>query len=138
MSTETLLTRRSLATFGLLTMAGVGASTPAQATGGLIWHPLKLINGWSSYYRAPAIAADPATKLIYLRGSIQQTSGTDHHAFSVAPIYRPGTYTYLVATNINVTTGRIRIDPTGQVMIEGDPQSNAQGFTSLEGLYYTR
>jgi hypothetical protein len=106
----------------------------------LNWEPLTPEHGWTAYgngTRDPAVAEGPAG-VVYFRGAIQRTSGTDDVPFDVEPELRPPALIYLTADQADGATGRISIGPDGEVHVQDDPDHANSGstLTSLEGITY--
>ena len=94
-------------------------AAPARAT--LTWHPLHLINGWTSvtdsarYYGIPAYAIQDG--ILYLSGILQARSATDPE-FAVLPAgARPRHYLWLIYYNFGGgganLIGNMEIEPAG-------------------------
>ena len=106
----------------------------------LNWEPLTPEHGWAAYgngTRDPAVAEGPAG-VVYFRGAIKRTSGTDDVPFDVEPEIRPTGLIYLTADQANAATGRIFIGPDGEVHVQDDPDhaNSGETLTSLEGITY--
>jgi hypothetical protein len=103
---------------------------------------LQLVNGWKTTAfntRAPAIAYyGGSSRLVRLAGAMA-TTGTNMSPFTIPAGMRPSSDVYLPVDMCNATKGRLRITPAGAVSVyaEGGVVSNAQCFTSLEGVTYT-
>jgi hypothetical protein len=127
---------RTLATLALLT--ALAGSVSAQF---LDFRALNLINGWEHYssqtYR-PSIAMD-ANNVVHLRGAMFQPSGTDPVAFILPKAYRPQERVFLPVSMINGAPGRLLVQPSGIVgMVAAGDHTDAQNFTSLDGVTYSR
>lgn len=95
---------------------------------------LALINGWTTTVfgtRAPAVKNDGG--IIRLQGAI--SSGTTAQPFTLPAGFRPSTDTYVPIGLCNAVKGRLYIQPTGAVTIQGS-FTDAQCFTSLEGVSF--
>ena len=96
-----------------------------------------LVNGWVPSSFGTAV---PASALVdgkvYLRGAMQ--SGTAGLAFTLPLGRRPSTNVYLPVNLVVATKGRLLIQTTGAVTVvaEGGTFSNAQSFTSLDGVSF--
>ncbi len=102
---------------------------------------LALQNGWTTTpynTRAPAIAnLGGSARLVRLAGAMM-TSGTNMAPFTIPVSMRPSSDVYLPVDMCNGTKGRLRITPAGAVAVSAEGAlSNAQCFTSLEGVTYT-
>ena len=99
--------------------------------------PLTLQNGWT---HQPYGTADAAFALIggavHLRGAI--AGGTSAVAFTLPIGFRPVTGLFVPVDLYNAAKGRLFIQPSGAVSVvaEGGTFSNAQSFTSLEGVSF--
>ena len=112
-----------------------GVSFAVSTTG---YSAITLQNGWTAYgTRNPA--ATIIGNVVHLAGAIK-TAGTNHVAFTLPLGMGPSTNVYLPIDLCNATKGRILIDIGGMATIfaENDATafSNAQCFTSLEGVSY--
>jgi hypothetical protein len=103
---------------------------------------LPLVNGWTN---APFSTRNAAIKylggdarLVRLAGAIK-TTGTNTQPFTIPLNMRPSTNVYLPVDMCNATKGRLLITPAGAVTVsaQGNVWSNAQCFTSLEGVSYS-
>jgi hypothetical protein len=126
----------SIASLALVALLGTTASaTPLK------WTKLTLINGWtfySAYTRIPTAAID-ADGIVHLRGAMREVSGTDPTAFVLPGKMRPNKSVYVVTNLDNGAIGQLWIDPDGNVNADAPgPFSAAQGFTSLEGVTFSK
>jgi hypothetical protein len=114
-----------------------GAYFVAQGNPG--FHALNLINGWKAgpFGTYPA-AAGGAYGLVYFKGAI--ASGTNAAPFVLPPSFSPVTTVYIPVDLCNATNGRLILQTNGSVTIqaEGGVFSNAQCFTSLDGVSYVQ
>jgi len=134
---------------GLVALALIGtAGCAAQSAGdeseivetqsGLTFTGLTLVNGWTN---APFSTRNAASALssgiVYLRGAIA-TTGTNAFPFTLPVGRRPSTSVYVPVNLCGATKGRLFIPTTGavQVVAENGTFSNAQCFTSLEGVSF--
>jgi hypothetical protein len=114
-----------------------GVSYPVAGT---TWHKLTLINGWTSAQTASTNTGNPAyavkNGIVYLSGSVKQTSGTNP-TFAVLPkAARAGVKMYMTDYMFLATPGTLVITATGNISALSSPQSDAQGFTSLAAISY--
>jgi hypothetical protein len=126
--------RNFLARAILLTGMVVGSAAVAEAA---VPVPLSLINGW---YDAPfstnPAAITVASNIVHFQGAIG-TGGTNHEPFIIPAQYRPAVIVFVQLDLCNSTAGRIIIYPSGDTYIQPETNfSNAQCFTSLEGVSY--
>jgi hypothetical protein len=95
---------------------------------------LTLQNGWVG---APFSTGPPQAGLadgrVYLKGAM--SSGTSTFAFTLPPGLRPETVVWIPVDLCTNTKGRLRIDPSGNVVVNG-PFASAQCFTSLDGASF--
>jgi hypothetical protein len=101
---------------------------------------LPLQNGWLPYgpfTAPPGHAFNVETGYVHLRGAMR-TPGTNPAAFILPVGSRPTANVYVPVNLCLANKGRLFIAPTGvvQVQAEGDVWSNAQCFTSLEGVAF--
>ena len=108
------------------------ALSPSGFTG------LTLQNGWAN---APFGTGNAAVRnisgVIHFMGAV--ASGTSGVLFTLPASFRPAKDVYVPADLCNATNGRLFIQPTGVVSVQqqsGDPFSNAQCFTSLDGASF--
>jgi hypothetical protein len=106
-----------------------------------MFHPLGLTNGWTNTpFGTNRAAVMIAQNIVYLRGAIATpTTNTNASPFTLPAPYRPATTVFLPVDMCNATNGRLIIQPSGVVTLQpqqGTPFSNAQCFTSLEGVSY--
>ncbi|MCW2935162.1 MAG: hypothetical protein JWM19_6124 [Actinomycetia bacterium] len=124
-------------TVGIGVVAGAPAAHASSCgwTGG--WAPVTLENGWVSEQSAydtgdPSYCLE-ADGMVYLSGSIAQTSGTNA-TFGYLPLAeRPAHEIYLDVYTLNSTYGVLRIDPSG--LMEAYFGS-VTGYTSLAGVSF--
>jgi hypothetical protein len=73
--------------------------------------------------------------IVSFKGAI--ANGTSSAAFTLTSAYRPPTAVYVPVDMCNATSGRLFIDTSGVVTVQAESSfSNAQCFTSLEGVSY--
>ncbi len=99
---------------------------------------LTLQNGWTG---APFSTSKAAVALVggvvHFKGAV--ASGTSGVLFTLPPRFRPAKAAYAKADLCGATNGRLFIQPNGVVTVQqqsGDPFSNAQCFTSLDGASF--
>ena len=115
---------------GFTSLDGVSfARSPAEYT------PQTLLNGWKN---APLGTRSAAARLsggfVHLQGAIR--SGTDDRAFRLQPKFRPTTDVYVPVDIVDAHKGRLVIHPSGFVDVNSGTFSQAQAFTSLEGVTF--
>ena len=79
-----------------------------------------------------------AKSIVHLRGGMQQLSGANNHAFVLPAAFRPNRSVYVVANLASTYTGRLRIDPDGQVTVDAPDYSRARILTSLDHISYAK
>ncbi len=105
------------------------------------YQTLALQNGWygAGYGTAtPAVDKDGTT--VQFSGAISTaSSNTNSVVFTLPPLYRPSTDVYISVDLCNATKGRLHIQTNGvaSVQAENGTFSNAQCFTSLDGVSFT-
>ncbi|HEY0708455.1 MAG TPA: hypothetical protein VGG33_16735, partial [Polyangia bacterium] len=99
---------------------------------------LTLQNGWTaSPYGTAAPAVQKMSGVVRFKGAI--ANGTTPVPFTLPPAFRPTNPVYVPLDTVTATKGRLYILPSGVVTIETPgPFSNAQNFTSLEGVSFTQ
>jgi hypothetical protein len=128
-------------------LGGVAAALPGQNTVNngdvkdLRYRNLDLKNGWSAYGSnnySPAAALD-AQGIVHLRGAIAQGIADGNNFARLQRAFRPDKDVYLPVDMTNANQGRVIILQSGQASATaeaGGSQSNAQLFTSLDGVTY--
>ena len=99
---------------------------------------LTLKNGWTnSPFGTSKAAVRGISGIVYLKGAIA-TSGTNSVPFTLPANFHPGTNVYVPVDLCNATNGRLFIQHNGVVSVEaeGGTFSNAQCFTSLDGVSF--
>lgn len=125
----------------------VGAASASAATAqpaaptltGVTWHQLTPIDGWHSaqaHYGTGNPSWTVQKGVVYLSGSVLQTSGTNEEIAVLPAAARPSHALYMTVYTLDDTQGFITIYPNGQVYASSSPYSNAQGYTSLAGISY--
>jgi hypothetical protein len=105
-----------------------------------LFTPLTLVNGWTG---APFGTANPAARtisgIVHLEGAIA-TAGTSSVPFTLPKAFRPASNVYVPVDLCDATNGRLFIQHNGVVSVEaeGGTFSNAQCFTSLDGVSYAK
>ena len=142
---QSLLAAAALAALGVTAGGGSASAATAQTAGpgitGVTWHQLTLINGWVSGESQSPGDGIPAwavrNGVVYLTGSVMQTSGTNGEFAVLPPAARPTHELYVPVTVLGQGThGWIIVYPGGAMDVMGDPYSAAQGFTGLAGISY--
>src|SRR3984957_11035815 len=104
---------------------------------GTNWHNFFLTGGWksgSTRFHSSAPAYTTLNGVVYLTGTMYQTSGTNVHWANFPAAVRPAALSYLEVNAANATTGAITIFAIGRV--DSTPFADAQGGTSLGGISY--
>src|SRR5215472_10041093 len=142
---QSLLAAAGLAALGVTAGGGSASAATAQPAGptitGVNWHQLTLINGWvpgQSQFPGDGIPAWTVRNgVVYLTGSVIQTSGTNSEFAVLPPAARPSHFLYMtVSVAGQGTHGWIVVYPNGAMYATADPYSDAQGFTGLAGISY--
>ena len=119
-----------------LSLLSVGAS--AAYADNASETPLALENGWTNgpYGTGPA-KVEMGAGIVSFSGAMA-TSGTNPVAFTLPAAFRPGYSVFVPVDMCNGTNGRLDISPNGDVRVEpeGGVWSNAQCFTSLDGVSF--
>ena len=103
------------------------------------FRPLTLINGWGNApFSTSNATAGNAYGLVYFKGAIG--SGTTPQPFVLPVSFRPVTNVFVPIDLCNATKGRLDIQTDGTVTIEAENGtfSNAQCFTSLDGVSFVQ
>jgi hypothetical protein len=111
-----------------------GASFVASTIGGFT--ALTLQNGWTNApFGTRAAAVKNVDDVIRFKGAIN--NGTSSTVFTLPGGMAPSTIAYLPLDLCDGTKGRLKIDIAGTATVSAEgPFSNAQCFTSLEGVSY--
>jgi hypothetical protein len=133
-----VVTSGTFATAGFFAVASASPSHPAVRHG-LTYTPLRLQNGRGEYgsgTRKAAVAKD-SDGIVHFKGAIA-TGGSNNVAFTLPKAFWPGGTVYVRVDMCNATNGRLEIDRDGVVYVDAETSfTNAQCFTSLEGVSYT-
>src|SRR5215469_1770113 len=140
---QALLAAAAMAALGVTAGGSASAATtqPAGPITGVTWHQLTLINGWVSGQSQSPGDGIPAwavrNGVVYLTGSVMQTSGTNGEFAALPPAARPAHVLYMPVSVLGQGThGWIVVYPSGAMYAMGNPYSAAQGFTGLAGISY--
>jgi hypothetical protein len=110
-----------------------GASFADLTFGGLA-----LQNSWTNapFGTRPSAVAS-SSGIVTLKGAMA-TTGTNAQAFTLSSSMRPSTNVFVPVDLCGATNGRLVISPSGAVTVqaEGGTFSNAQCFTSLDGVSF--
>jgi hypothetical protein len=102
------------------------------------FNTLTLENGWTSYgYGTASPAARTISGIVHLKGAIT-TAATDAAAFVLPASLRPASRVSVPVDLCNATNGQLTIQPSGLVTVGAGSWSNAQCFTSLDGVSFGR
>jgi hypothetical protein len=117
------------------------ASVNGQDVKDLTFQPLTLKNGWTGNCFGggiPAVARS-AEGVVYFRGEMCQPTGISENAFKLPLGFVPSKTEWLAADQLDGRTGRIVINPSGEVFVNDDDDHPGAGsaFTSLGGVNYT-
>jgi hypothetical protein len=121
-----------------VTLPVFGAAAAQATTTTPPFTTLTLVNGWANYGNGSANAAVANIHgIVHLKGGIK-TSGTNPVPFTLPAGDRPAHDVYVPADLCFGDNGRLAITPTGSVTVEaeGGTWSNAQCFTSLDGVSF--
>jgi hypothetical protein len=141
---QTLVAAAALAALGVTAGAGSASAATAQSAAatvtGVTWHQLTPINGWvpgQSQFAGDGIPSWAVRNgVVYLSGSVAQTSGTNNE-FAVLPAAaRPSRVLYMTVFTWAGTQGFVIVHPNGAIQAWANPYSNAQTLTSLAGISY--
>jgi hypothetical protein len=123
-----------------VTLPLVGAAAAQATTTTPPFTALTLVNGWANYGNGSASAAVANIHgIVHLKGGIK-TSGTNPVPFTLPAGDRPAHDVYVPVDLCFGDNGRLAITPTGSVTVEaeGGTWSNAQCFTSLDGVSFAK
>lgn len=133
----------AITALGAIVGAGSASAATAQpaapAVTGVTWQQLTPINGWHSaqtHYSTGNPAWTVRNGVVYLSGSVLQTSGTNEELAVLPAAARPSRVLYITVYTVSDTQGWLTIYPTGQVYASASPYSDAQEFTSLAGVSF--
>ena len=127
-------------TFGpavlLISFSLVSTSALAQFAGPV---PLQLVNGWTGAPFGTSLATvEEVAGIVQFRGAI--SAGSSAAVFTLDPQFRPATNVYIPVDLCDATNGRLLIQSSGLVSVqaEGGTFTNAQCFTSLDGVSFVQ
>ena len=121
------------ATAVILPLLGAGA---AQATNVNPPTALTLKNGWTNApFGTSNAAVQTVSGIVHFKGAIA-TGGTSAVPFTLPVGFRPATNVFVKVDLCNATNGRLFIQPSGVVSVEAQDFTNAQCFTSLDGVSF--
>jgi hypothetical protein len=135
-----LVAAAALAALGVTAGTGSASAATAQPAGptitGVNWHQLTLINGWVSGQSQEPGDGIPAwtvrNGVVYLTGSVMQTSGTGNEFAVLPPAARPSRVLYMtVKVAGQGASGWIIIDPSGAMYATADPYSEVSPPDSM-------
>ncbi len=114
----------------------------SAAAAPLTFQVLPLKSTWQSYSPSTATpsAALDSNNVVHLKGAMTQVAGQNDAAVMTLQVkFRPGRAVYIPVDMFNGKAGRLDIYPDGTVFVEAaDMFSDAQSFTSLEGVTYSK
>jgi hypothetical protein len=102
---------------------------------------LPLVNGWTAYDSRGARYGKDASGVVHLSGGVAQGGVFDGEIAVLPPGFRPTGGSAWISTNLFAGEGpaRIIIGTDGTVTVEATApatSADAQGFTSLDGVYF--
>jgi hypothetical protein len=98
---------------------------------------IKLIGGWQNAPAGSKAEVERINGIVHLKGAIF-TNGIDNEPFVLPKEFRPDSYVFAAVDLCNATYGQLDISPSGDVFVEpeGNTWSDAQCFTSLDGVWF--
>jgi hypothetical protein len=111
-----------------------GVSFAQDATG---FTPVTLLNGWTNAALGTRrVAVRKSNGVVQFEGAI--ANGTSSELFVLPSAFRPATSVYVKVDLCNSYNGRLVIQPSGAVYVQGEAGnfSKAQCFTSLDGASF--
>jgi hypothetical protein len=128
-----------LTTLSSLIGGGAAVAAPARVqAAGVSWHKLTMINGWASAGFIGTGAPRWAVRngIVYLSGSMHQTSGS-FDEFAVLPkAARPAHRLFIDVFTDSFTLGWIIVDPNGEAFVQSSTYADAQAYTSLAAISF--
>ena len=127
------------ATVGAGSASAATAQPAAAAVTGVTWHKLTPIDGWHSgeaHFSTGGPAWTVRNGVVYLSGSVFQSSGNSGEIAVLPAAARPSRNLYITVYTANDTQGWLTIYTNGGIWASANPYSNAQGFTSLAGISF--
>jgi hypothetical protein len=127
------------ATVGAGSASAAMARPAAAAATGVTWHKLTPIDGWQSgeaHFSTGGPAWTVRSGVVYLSGSVFQSSGNSGEIAVLPAAARPSRNLYITVYTANDTQGWLTIYTNGGIWASANPYSNAQGFTSLAGISF--
>ncbi|MBV9648473.1 MAG: hypothetical protein JO043_13480 [Candidatus Eremiobacteraeota bacterium] len=124
-------------TFGIA-RASVTIPYGYSASPNITFTTLTLLNGWTGGPFGTSVPAVAKSKgLVYFRGAMS-TTGSNAVAFVLPSGFRPSAAVYLSVDMCDASYGRLFIDTTGTATVQTATFSNAQCFTSLDGVFFAQ
>ena len=106
------------------------------AKSGQFFTKLTLINGWTNApFGTSKAQVHGSSGVVHFKGALA-TSGTNSAPFKLPKAFRPHKNVFVKVDLCNATNGRLFIKPSGVVTVEAQTFSNAQCFTSLDGVTF--
>jgi hypothetical protein len=105
-----------------------------------LFSALTLQNGWTNApFGTRNAAARVISGFVHLEGAIANT-GSSSAVFTLPSAFRPATAVYVPVDLCNSSNGRLFIQHSGVVIVQAESGtfSNAQCFTSLEGVTFAK
>ena len=128
---------RVLIALGILAPMVVVGATMAQAA---TFTPLTLLNGWTNApFGTNKAAVANIAGVVTFKGAIATSStNSNTEPFVLPAADRPSTEVYVPVDMCDATNGRLDIAPDGVVTVDTVTLSNAQCFTSLDGVSFIK
>jgi hypothetical protein len=138
-------TARALLTAALGVFCALASSLSVLSVGAVAAHAddpseilLALEPGWTGGPYGTGLAkVELVDGVVHFSGAIA-TSGTDPQAFTLPVGLRPRFNVFVPVDMCNATNGALYISPSGAVTVVAKNWSNAQCFTSLDGVSYVQ
>ena len=106
------------------------------AKSGQFFTKLTIINGWiNAPFGTSKAQVHGSSGVVHFKGALA-TSGTNSAPFKLPKAFRPHKNVFVKVDLCNATNGRLFIKPSGVVTVEAQTFSNAQCFTSLDGVTF--
>ncbi|MEA2643355.1 MAG: hypothetical protein QOG08_381 [Chloroflexota bacterium] len=130
------LVRRFVGGLGLLLLLIPLLLVTAPGVAAAPFAALTLVNGWANApFSTSNAGVSVSSGVVTLAGAIS-TAGTNPAPFTLPKPFRPSSSVYVPIDLCNATKGRLFITNAGVVNVQAAVFSNAQCFTSLEGVSF--
>jgi len=132
----TVMLLAALAGSSSIARADLTGPNASWASPDITFTTITLQNGWTGGpfgTSLPAVAK--ANGIVYFKGAMA-TTGTNATAFTLPSAFRPHKAVFVSVDMCNASYGRLFIATNGVATVQTTTFSNAQCFTSLDGVFF--